>query len=91
MCSVYYDSFVTAVSSINSNIHVFSSRDFLKEFDKNIMYGFHFAVDIHTCLYKQALDNFEDKGKPSEDKYVKYVTALVRDIVQFKINMKYSV
>ena len=69
MCSVYYDSFVTAVSSINSNIPVFSSRDFLKEFDKNIMYGFHFAVDIHTFLYKEALDTFEDAGKPSEDKY----------------------
>ena len=91
MCSVYYDSFVTAVSSINSNIHVFSSRDFLKEFDKNIMYGFHFAVDIHTFLYKEALDNFEDEGKPSEEKYEKYVTALVRDILQFRINMNYSV
>ena len=61
-----------------------------KEFDKNIMYGFHFAVDIHTCLYKEALDNFEDEGKPSEEKYKKYVIALVRDIMQFRINNNYS-
>ena len=54
------------------------------------MYGFHFAVDIHTFLYKEALDNFEDEGKPSEEKYKKYVTALVRDIMQFRINNNYS-
>ena len=55
------------------------------------MYGFFFDVDIHTFLYKEALDNFEDEGKPSEEKYEKYVTALVRDILQFRINMNYSV
>ena len=88
MSSVYYDSFIKTVSSVNSSIPVFSYNDFLKEIENCIFYGFHFAVDIHTFLYKEALDTYKDEGEISEKKYVKHVEALIRHIVQFGIEMK---
>ena len=88
MSSVYYDSFIKTVSSINSGIPVFNYNDFLKEIGNCIFYGFHFAVDIHTFLYKEALDNYKDEGEISEHKYVRQVEALIRHIVQFRIEME---
>ena len=88
MSSVYYDSFIRTVGSINSNISVFNFNDFLKEVARCIFYGFHFAVDIHTFLYKEALENSKDEGEVTENKYVKHVASLIRHIVQFRIEME---
>ena len=89
VCSVYYDSFAKTVTSINNNIPMFSKKDFIKEFDLNIMYGFLFSLDIHSNLYQEALE--KDKTAPSFVKHKHFVLALVRDILQFKINAKATI
>ena len=90
VCSVYYDSFAKTVTSINNNIAMFSKKDFIKEFDLNIMYGFLFSLDIHSNLYQEALD--KDKvTAPSFVKHKHFILALVRDILQFKINAKATI
>ena len=90
VCSVYYDSFAKNVASINNNISMFSKKDFIKEFNLNIMYGFLLSLKISSDLHQNALD----KEKVTSANYVKhkdYVLALVRDIVQFTRNAKSSI
>ena len=90
VCSVYYHSFAKSVASINNNISMFSKKDFIKEFDLNIMYGFLLSFKICSELHQDALD----KEKVTSTNYVKhkdYVLALVRDIVQFKCNAKSTI
>ena len=85
VCSVYYDSFAKTVSSINSNATIFSKENFIKEFDSKIMYGFLFSAEIHTFLHQEAKDNSIDEVSAAQidEKYEKYILALMRDVLQF--------
>ena len=61
VCSVYYDRFAKTVSSINSNVKMFSLGDFIREFSDKIMYGFIFAAEIHTFMALEASRDCRDK------------------------------
>ena len=82
VCSVYYDSFVKTVRSIDNNIPVFSKKSFITEFDQNIMYGFLFSVQFHSNIHEHT--NREDTGPA----YKKNIRAIIRDVIQFKLNTK---
>ena len=87
VCSVYYDNFAKSVAKLNSNIFMFSKKDFIKEFDSNITYGFLLSLNICSNINQEALDT----SRVTSASYVKhkdFVLALVRDIIQFKINSK---
>ena len=83
VCSVYYDSFAKTVQNINSNIVMFSKRSFIREFDKSIMYGFHFSVVSFSSL--SDVENDKVKDKEADDKHEKYILALIRDVLDFKM------
>ena len=83
VCSVYYDSFAKTVQNINSNIVMFSKRSFIREFDKSIMYGFHFSVVSFSSL--SDVENDKVKDKEADDKNEKYILALIRDVLDFKM------
>ena len=87
VCSVYYDSFDKTVSDISSSIVMFNKKDFIREFDKNIIYGFLFSLDIHTFFYQEDRDISDDEGAAasSYDKHEKKVLALVTDFLRFKM------
>ena len=82
VCSVYYDNFVKTVCSIDNTIPVFSKKSFIKEFDQIILYGFLFSVDYHSAHQEQAFN--EDKTLT----YKKNILAIMRDLIQFKLNTK---
>ena len=90
VCSVYYDSFAKTVGGINGNIPIFSKKQFIKEFDSKIMYGFVFSLDILSNSYLRGLDSDpnEEISEAKCDKFEMYFLALVRDILQFKVNAK---
>ena len=78
-------------------IIILSSRlkHFIREFEKNLMYGFLFSLE-----YKSRMLENEHKGKAeietaydgSEDtKLEEYILALANDIIQFKVNLKASI
>ena len=80
VCSVYYDSFVKTVGSIDNNIPVFSKTSFIAEFDQNIMYGFLFSTKFHSNIHKHS-------GKEdSVPAYKKNIMRIMRDVIQFKLN-----
>ena len=81
VCSVYYDNFAKNVNSINKNIQMFTKKQFIKEFTDKIMYGFLFSLQ---CMLDA---NLEVKGVLINKHRPKFL-ALVRDIVQFKVNAK---
>ena len=54
VCSVYYDSFVKTLMSINSSLEVFSKSDFIREFNDKIFCGFLFAAELHTWMVREA-------------------------------------
>ena len=85
VCSVYYDNFAKTVSSINSNIAMFSKKDFIKEFDKKIIYGFLFSLNIDTIFYEEDQDISDDEAAATYEKHEKDVLALVTDILRFKM------
>lgn len=85
VCSVYYDNFAKTVSSINKDISLFTKKQFIKEFDTNIMYGFLFSLQILSSTY---LDDDTDIQQESDSRFRQHFLALVRDIVQFKVNAK---
>ena len=90
VCSVYYDNFAKTVGSINGNIPMFSKKQFIKEFDSKIMYGFVFSLDILSSSYLRGVDSDpnEEISEASCLKFKMYFLALVRDILQFKVNAK---
>ena len=90
VCSVFYDNFAKTVHSINSKIVMFSQKDFIKEFNTNIMYGFFFSAEIQTLLYLEANDN-SDVSAETDDKYEKYIIALVRDVLHFMMCAKATI
>ena len=82
-------------------ILIFSRRlkHFIREFEKNLMYGFLFSLE-----YKSRMLENESNGKAdmememetvcdaSEDKKLEdYIFALANDIIQFKVNLKASI
>ena len=85
VCSVYYDNFAKTVSSINGNIAIFSKKDFIKEFDEKIIYGFLFSLDIDTFFYEEDQDISDDEAAAMYEKHEKDVFALVTDILRFKM------
>ena len=62
VCSVFCDNFAKTVGSINGNIPMFSKKQFIKEFDSKIMYGFVFSLDILSSSYLRGVDS-----DPSEE------------------------
>ena len=54
VCSVYHDSFVKTLMSINNRIEVFSKSDFIREFNDKIFCGFVFAAELHTWMVREA-------------------------------------
>ena len=90
ICSVYYDSFAKTVSSINGKIAMFSKKEFIKEFDNKITYGFLFALEIHSIVLQKTNETAEDEKTAAQAnvKFEKNISALVRDIVQFKMHAK---
>ena len=82
VCSVYYDSFVKTVSRINKNIPVFSKKSFIKEFDRNIMYGFLFSLKLHSTNYEK------HKEKDKSPSYKRNILEILRDVIQFKLNTR---
>ena len=93
VCSVYYDSFAKTASSINSKMTIFSKENFIKEFDNKIMYGFLFSAEIHTFLHEEAKDNSVDEVSAAQidEKYEKYILALMRDVLQFMESAKATI
>ena len=87
VCSVYYDSFAKSVAKLNSDIHLFSKKEFIKEFDLNIMYGFLLSLKLCSSNHQEALDR-EKVTSATYGKHKALVLALVRDVIQFKINAK---
>ena len=87
VCSVYYDSFAKSVTKINSDIKIFTRKDFIKEFDQNIMYGFLLSLNLSSNTHQEALDR-EKVTSATFVKHKAFVLDLVRDIIQFKIIAK---
>ena len=85
VCSVYYDSFAKTVSSISSNSAMFSKKDFIREFDKKIIYGFLFSLEIYPLFYKEDQDISDIEGAAAYEKQEKDVLALVTDVLRFKM------
>ena len=69
---------------------MFSKKQLIKEFDSKIMYGFVFSLDILSNTYLRGLDSDpnEEISEAKCDKFKMYFLALVRDILQFKVNAK---
>ena len=91
VCSVYHDNFVKAVASINKNIPVFDMKSFIREFDRNIMYGFLFSFNIHCKIYEDAVE----KAAVGEDnlsyrKFEESILSIIKDILQFKMSIRAS-
>ena len=84
VCSVYYDSFAKTVSSINKEIAIFTKKQFIKEFDRNIMYGFLFSLHILRSTLPEDMEYQEQERSLSS--FRSHVLALVRDIIQFRVN-----
>ena len=93
VCSVYYDNFAKTVSSINSKIDMFSKKEFIKEFNNLIVYGFYFAAEIHTKLFKDALEGLKDEACKDEIQlqYENNIILLLEDVVQFIKSAKVTV
>ena len=87
VCSVYYDSFANSVGKINSDINIFTKKEFIEEFDQNIMYGFLLSLHISSITHKEALDK-EKVTSATFGKHKTFVLDLVRDVIQFKIIAK---
>ena len=83
VCSVYYDSFVRSVTEINEEICVFSKKEFIKEFDSNIMYGFLFALKQCSNEHLDALDR-EKVTSGAFAKHKDQILSVMRDVVQFR-------
>ena len=66
VCSVYYDSFVKTLMSINNTLAVFSKSDFIREFNDKIFCGFVFAAELHTWLVREAEWSCPDRHSRSE-------------------------
>lgn len=66
VCSVYYDSFVKTLMSINNSLAVFSKSDFIREFSDKIFCGFVFAAELHTWLVREAEWSCPDRHSRSE-------------------------
>jgi hypothetical protein len=93
VCSVYYDNFSKTVYSINSKIVMFSQKEFIKEFNNNIMYGFFFSAEVQTLLYLEVKDNSEDEDVSAkiDEKYEEYIIAFVRDVLHFMMCAKATI
>ena len=70
-------------------------KHFIREFEKNLMYGFLFSLE-----YKSRMLENEQTGKAEmetvcdseeEKKLEEYILALANDIIQFKVNLKASI
>ena len=69
-------------------------KHFIREFEKNLMYGFFFSLE-----YKSRMLENEQTGKAEmetlcdseEKKLEEYILALANDIIQFKVNLKASI
>jgi len=85
VCSVYYDSFIKTVASINNSLDMFTMGDFIREFNDKIFFGFVFAAERHTWMVKEAQRKCPDRFSrlQAEEKYEKYMLALTRDVVKF--------
>ena len=91
VCSVYHDNFVNAVASINKNIPVFSRKSFMREFEKNIMYGFTFGLNFQFKIYEDSVEKADDdeNGSPII-RFQENILANIRDLLQFKLKMRAS-
>ena len=61
VCSVYYDSFIKTVASINNSLDMFTMGDFIREFNDKIFFGFVFAAERHTWMVKEAQRKCPDR------------------------------
>ena len=87
VCSVYYDSFAKSVVKFNTGIPLFTKKEFMKEFDFNIMYGFLLSLNLCSIIHQEALDR-EKVTSASYVRHKEFILSVVRDIIQFKINVK---
>ena len=86
VCSVYYDNFAKTVSKMRNdrNPKIFSKKDWIREFDSKIMFGFLFALPYSfpgLCHDRQWSDEEMVRLKT-------FVNPMIKDIIQFKLNAR---
>ncbi|XP_023327866.1 uncharacterized protein LOC111700994 [Eurytemora carolleeae] len=96
VCSVYYDNFANAVTSLAPRVQMFSKNEFVREFERNILHGFIAGLNYHTQEYEDGLVIREEKENCTNSSYTytQYrdsVLSMVRDILQFKLNTKATI
>ena len=69
VCSVYYDSFIKTVASINNSLDMFTMGDFIREFNDKIFFGFVFAAERHTWMVKEAQRKCPDRFSRFDKKF----------------------
>ena len=89
--SVYYSNFVKTVASINRNVGIFTMKSFISEFDKNIMIGFLFCLNLHYKIYEDTVDKTDvEKEEISFAIFEENMLAAVKDILHFKMSIRAS-
>jgi hypothetical protein len=91
VCSVYYSNFVKTVANINRNIRIFTTKSFINEFDKNIILGFTFCLNLQYKIYEDTVDKADmEKEDLSFGIFEENMLAAVKDILHFKMSIRAS-